>query len=289
MGRGKMQPRYLKSAVTTLTGWNDPETRLRRAFQNDEFILFGQSIAPLDPAKNLPLGLEILIRLREEEDNLMPPGTFIPILDYVGMMPVLDRWVLEHAAVWWRQRNGVPNTALHINLSPQTLNWPDFPDFVAQQLRFGGVRPDRVCFELTGSEIAAASQQSVASIKNLKAAGCRFAVTAFDRNTISFEALRAVGASAVKLDGAIVRELARDPAALSKVISIQRVCSKAGLLTVAEFVEQPETLARLRELGIDYVQGYGVAKPAPLDAAADCCRLWSARQSAGMTTAAVPS
>ncbi len=262
--RGESELLYLESLTATLTGWNDPEARLHQAFENDEFMLFGQSIIPLDEAKKLPLGLEILIRLHEEEIHLTPPGAFIPILDYLGMMPELDRWVVEHAAGWWRERNGVPNTALHINLSPETLEGPGFPDFVVQQLKFGGLRPDRVCFELMGSEIVAGSQESANSIQSLKAAGCWFAVAGFGRDSISFDALRAVGANVVKIDGAIVRELDRDPVALAKLTSIQRVCSKAGVLTIAEFVEQPETLAKLRELGVDYVQGYGVAKPESL-------------------------
>jgi EAL domain-containing protein (putative c-di-GMP-specific phosphodiesterase class I) len=262
--RGEAERLYLESLTATLTGWNDPEARLHQAFENNEFMLFGQSIVPLDAAKNLPSGLEILIRLHEEEIHLTPPGAFIPILEYLGMMPELDRWVVEHAAGWWRGRNGVPNTALHINLSPETLERPDFPAFVVQQLRFGGLRPDRVCFELMGSEIAAGSQESANSIESLKATGCWFAVAGFGRDLISFDALRAVGANVVKIDGAIVRELDKDPVALARLSSIQRVCSKAGVLTIAEFVEEPETLAKLRELGVDYVQGYGVAKPESL-------------------------
>jgi len=263
--RNETERLYLESLMATLTGWDNPEARLQQAFENNEFLLFGQSIAPLDAAKKLPLRLEVLIRLHEEEIHLTPPGAFIPVLEYLGKMPVLDRWVVEHTAEWWRERNGVPNTVIHINLSPETLERPDFPDFVAQQLRFGGLPPEKTYFELMAPEIAAGSLEAEKTVQSLKATGCRFAIAGFGRDSISFDALRAVGASVVKIDGAIVRELFTEPVALAKVTSIQRVCSKAGVLTIAEFVEQPETLAKLRELGIDYVQGYGVARPEPLE------------------------
>ena len=262
--KGETERLYLKSVFSTLTGWNDPERRLVKAFDNDEFMLFGQSIVPLDGAKALPFCLEILIRLREEEQNLTPPGAFLPILEYFEMMPVLDRWVIQHTAEWWRAKNGVPNTVLNINLSPETLDGADFPDFVDQQLQDHRLPAGAICFEVIGSEVAAGSEQAMKSIGALKAFGCRFAIAGFGRDSISFDALRTAGASVVKIDGGIVREIHRDPVARAKVRSIQRVCAKAAVRTVAEFVEQAETLAALREIGVDYAQGYGISKPEPL-------------------------
>jgi EAL domain-containing protein (putative c-di-GMP-specific phosphodiesterase class I) len=265
--RDETQRRYLESVVATLTGWNDPQARLQQAFESDEFILYGQSIVPLDPARRLPFHLEILIRLGEEERTLTPPGAFLPMLEHLGMMPVLDRWVIRHAAGWWRARSGVPNTVLNVNLAPETLDSPEFPEFVEQRLRESALPATAMCFELVGSEVAAGTADAIESVRRLKALGCQFAVTGFGRDSISFDALRAVGASIVKMDGSIVREIHRDAVALAKVRSIQGVCSKAGVRTMAEFVEQPETLALLREIGVDFIQGYGVAKPEPLAAA----------------------
>lgn len=261
---GEAQRLYLESLAATLTGWNDPEARLHKAFENDEFMLFGQDIAPLDRAKAMPFHLEILIRLREEESNLTPPGAFIPMLEYFEMMPALDRWVIRHAAAWWCARHGVPDIVLNINLSPETLDDADFTGFVGARLRACDMPSAALCFEVVGSEIATSSSAVLGSVQELKALGCTFAVTAFGRDSISFDALRMIGAAIVKIDGSIVREIDRDVVALAKVRSIQRVCAKAGVYTVAEYVEQPETLNKLREIGIDYVQGYGVAKPEPL-------------------------
>ncbi len=258
---------YLESLAASLTGWTDPEARLHKAFQNDEFLLFGQAIVPLDRAKKMPVHLEILIRLREEEQNLTPPGAFIPMLEYFDMMPALDRWVIRHTARWWQSRQGIPNTVLNINLAPETLDSTEFAGFVEHRLRESEVPAGAVCFEVIGAEIAAGSSEALESVDKLKALGCQFAVTAFGRDAISFDALRAIGATSVKIDGDLVREMDRDAVALAKVRSIQQVCARAGVRTIAEFVEHADTLDQLRKIGVDYVQGYGVAKPEPLPGA----------------------
>src|SRR6185436_2040149 len=132
---GVMQPVYLESLVAKIGGWSDPEARLREAFAEDEFMLLGQSIVPLDGKKPMPFRLELLVRLQEEELNMTPPGAFFPALEACGMMPMLDRWVIARAAAWWREKDGVANTVLHVNLAPETLDEKDFADFVQAQLR----------------------------------------------------------------------------------------------------------------------------------------------------------
>lgn len=264
--RGEAKQLYLESLVDTLTGWNDPEARLRKAIEDDEFMLFGQTIVPLDRKKEIRFHLEILIRLREEERNLTPPGTFLPILEYFELMPALDRWVIEHAARWWKSTERMRNTVLNINLSPDTLESADFPEFVAARLSEIGLPAGVLCFEVTGSEVPVGSAEVARSIEKVKALGCRFAVSAFGRESISFDALRMVGAKFVKIDGGMIREIHSDTVAFTKVKSIHQVCAKAGIQTVAEFVELPETLNRLREIGVDYAQGYGISRPEPLEA-----------------------
>src|SRR5262245_26259054 len=264
---GENERLYLESLVAALTGWNDPRTRLLKAFEQDEFILFGQAIVPVNRGTGLPIHLEILVRLEEEERNLTPPGAFLPLLEDLDMMPALDRWVIRHAAGWWKSRAGVANTVLNINLAPETLDSPEFPPFVEKRLQESGVPASAICFEVVGSEVANGSPDLVESVRQLKALGCAFALTGFGRDKTSFDALRSIGPSMVKIDGSVVREIYRDPVSLAKVKSIQRVCAKAGVRLVGEFVEQVETLNLLREIGVEYAQGYGVAKPEALTAA----------------------
>jgi len=264
---GETERLYLESLASTLTGWNDPEARVARALEQNEFLLFGQSAVPLNKARGLPPYTEVLIRLQEEERNLTPPGAFLPIFEYLEMMPALDRWVIEHAAKWWRAGGSARDVVLGINLSGDTLGEAGFPAFVERQADAHGLPPQSLCFELVATEIVVAPLQMERAAKKLNSLGCRFAITSFGRDSISFDALKTVAASLVKIDGAMVKEIHRDAVALAKVRSIQQVCGKAGIRTVAEFVEHPETLKLLKEIGVDYAQGYGVARPAPLDGA----------------------
>ena len=258
------QPVYLESFVAKVSGWSDPEARLREAFADDEFMLLGQSIVPLDAAAQMPFRVELLVRLLEEEVNLMPPGGFFPALEACGMMPMLDRWVVARSAAWWRERNGVANTVLHVNLSPETLDAGDFPEYVQAQLQDCRMPAAGYCFELAVTDIASGSPPFLASVERLKAAGCSIAVTGFGRDSVSLDALRVTGAQLVKIDGSMVRTVSEDPDAYSRVRSIHRLCSTAGVITIAEFVERPETVSKLREIAVSYVQGYGIAKPEPL-------------------------
>jgi len=256
---------YLESLTATLTGWNDPEMRLVRAFELDEFILFGQYMVALDADQGLPAYVEVLVRLREEERNLTPPGHFIPFLEYYGMMPLLDRWVIEHALEWWRSNNDAQNSVMSVNLSAATLGADDFPEFVDRQLRRKEVSGRVLCFEIAQGEIAADPARLAKSVERLKTLGCGFAISAFGRDTVSFEALKTVPAGLVKIDGAIIRGIVIDQMALAKVRAIQQVCRKVGIYTVAESVEQPEALELLRQAGVDYAQGYGISRPGPLE------------------------
>ena len=255
---------YLESLVGALTGWNDPEARVAKALEQDEFLLFGQALVPLKDDGNLPSYIEVLIRLQEEERNLTPPGAFLPVFEYLGMMPALDRWVIEHALRWWRSDSDARGMRLSINLSADTLGVADFPKFVDGRLRKQEVPAEVLCFELSATEVAVNPLSVGGGARKLNALGCQFAITSFGRDSASFDAVKAVQASFVKIDGAIVREMHRDSVALAKVSSIQQVCHKAGIRTVADFVEQEETIKLLREIGVDYAQGYGVSRPGPL-------------------------
>lgn len=256
---------YLESLTATLTGWNNPELRLVRALELNEFVLYGQHIVPLDSTQGLPAYVEILVRLREEERNLTPPGHFIPFLEYYDMMPLLDRWVIEHALKWWHSHSDAQNSVMSVNLSANTLGAADFPDFVDKQLRRKQVSGRALCFEVALGEIAADPERVAKSLARLKILGCGFAVSNFGRDTVSFEVLKKVPAGLVKIDGAIIRGMVSDNMALAKVKAIQQVCRKLGIRSVAEFVEQPYTLKLLREAGVDYGQGYGISRPGPLE------------------------
>ena len=255
---------YLESLTASLSGWNDPESRLTKAFEEDEFILYGQPMVALDPKAGLPTRIEVLIRLREEELNLTPPGAFIPFLEYYDMMTLLDRWVIGHALDWWCSDANVQKAILSVNLSATTLVDAGFPEYVGRLLLDRHAPGQALCFELAHGDLTDDPDQYSKAARQIKALGCGFAVTDLGSNSVSFQKLRAIPADLVKIDGTIIREIHRDKLALAKTRSLHEVCRKLGIRSVAEFVELSETRRLLQEIGVDYAQGYGVVMPAPL-------------------------
>lgn len=260
---------YLRSITDQLMGRDDdPRAKLRRALREDQFLLFAQNILPLKSGAPDPVCHEILLRLQEEEDNLLPPGGFIPIAEEYGMMEEIDRWVVRNLISWSLKRQqadaGWRRPLFCINLSGTTLANPDFASFVRHELQRSGFAAQALCFEISDIE-AISNHASVRHfISALKPAGCRFALDDFGSAKVSFSHLRGLAIDFIKIDGAIIQNILKNPTDLAKLRAIATVCQKIGVRTIAEFVESGDTLNKLRELGIDYAQGFGVARPGPI-------------------------
>jgi EAL domain-containing protein (putative c-di-GMP-specific phosphodiesterase class I)/PAS domain-containing protein len=260
---------YLRSITDQLLGWDEPQSKLERALRDNQFLLLAQTIRPLKKDLPDPRCHEILLRLKEEEDNLLPPGGFIPVAEQYGMTEQLDRWVLRDLMAWCAQRRERDASWLMpmfcVNLSEAAIRNPDFVRFVNYELRERGFNARSLCFEIGEPEIIARHADVQRLINTLKPLGCRFSADAFGSVKASFIPLKGLAVDFIKIDGVIVQNILRDPAALLKIRAIQTVCSKIGLRTIAEFVETEEVLAKLRELGVDYAQGFGIVRPQPLD------------------------
>lgn len=260
---------YLHSIADQLMGWDEPRTKLEHALKENQFLLFAQKILPLKQDLAEPVCIEILLRLREEEDNLLPPGGFIPVAERYGMMEQLDRWVIHNVIAWCQARKRadaawrVPLCC--INLSESAVCSPEFAQFVASEVRQGDFNARSLCFEIGEPEIINQHNHVEHLINTLKPLGCKFTVDAFGSVKVSFTHLRGLAIDFIKIDGVIIQNILRDPATLAKTRAIKSVCEKVGLRTIAEFVETDETLAKLREVGVDYAQGFGIARPGPLD------------------------
>ena len=260
------QATYLESFNSQLTDWDDPCARLTRAMRDDEFLLYGQKIIPLTPRGGPRSIVEILVRLNEEEQNLTPPGAFLPVMEYYNLMPALDRWILDHAIAWCASRSAGTETVCSINLAESTISDIAFTGFIRERLAAYNVSPRMLCFEIPENDVV--TKTGVRFLTKIKAIGCLFAIGSFGRDIVSFKSLRSVNASFIKIDGNIVREITHDPVAAAKVQAIAKVCDQQGIASVAEFVETPDILDKLREMGVNYAQGYGISKPGPLDALA---------------------
>jgi EAL domain-containing protein (putative c-di-GMP-specific phosphodiesterase class I) len=256
--------RFLERMESELAGWADPVARLKQALEKDEFALFCQPILALKGAERYPMG-EVLVRLREEERALLPPGEFLPVFEHYRMMPQLDRWVVRHVVL--QLAGGSRLRRFTVNVSGQTLADPDFPAFVAAELMRSGVAAGSLLFEIdesdTLSELPAATRFATA----IKSIGGGLLIDGFCRRAVSFAPLKALRVDYVKVDGSVVRKLLTSGVAATKMNAILRVAEATGLGVVAECVEGEDVLARLKALGVGFAQGFGVHPPHPIDAA----------------------
>jgi EAL domain-containing protein (putative c-di-GMP-specific phosphodiesterase class I) len=259
---------YLRSIAAELMGSEDPRERLARALAGDEFLLYAQKILPLKSGAADPVLFEVLLRLREEEDNLLPPGGFIPIAERYGMMPDLDRWVMRSLMAWSTARaRAQPAWRMPlfcVNLSEPVLGNADFARFVRSELQSRNFSGRQVTFEILEQDAINHHADVVRLMAALKPAGCRFTIDGFGSTKVSFSYLKGLQLDFIKIDGSIILNLLRDAGELAKTRAINTVCHKLGICTIAETVETREALTKLREIGVDYVQGFGIARPGPI-------------------------
>jgi EAL domain-containing protein (putative c-di-GMP-specific phosphodiesterase class I) len=259
-----IQQCYLRNLISDLTGWNEPVQKLTRAFAQNEFVLYSQTIRALAGDADPEAHIEVFVRLQEEERNLIPPGTFLPLLEHYNFGPKLDRYVLRRVLVWKRGGKGRAASILHVNLCVGTLADQEFPDFVGAELKTTGLTGDRLCFEIP--DIGAAYEpEGVDVVRRLKSAGCLIALRLLEKDQISFQPMKDLGADVVKIGGSLTRDIVRDKAAAAKLRALARACRAFNIRTVAQNIEDTATLDMLKTVGVDFAQGYGIAKPEPLE------------------------
>jgi len=238
--------------------------RIAKAFEEDRFHLYYQPIVLVQvAAQNKEQHFEILLRMRDENHNLVPPNAFIPAAERYNMMVEIDRWVVRNVFNWLIANAERP-VICAINLSGQSVNDDRFLAFLIDQIKGTGVTPRKVCFEIT--ETAAISNLAKASnfIKTVKSLGCSFSLDDFGSGMSSFSYLKNLPVDYLKIDGSFVRDMINDPIDRAMVESINNIGHVMGIQTIAEFVENRAILEKLRAIGVDYAQGYGIAKPCPL-------------------------
>jgi len=260
------EDRFLEEMNRELAGWSDPVPRLRQALEQDELQLFCQPILLLRPPGGFPMA-EVLVRLREEEALMLPPGDFLPVFEHYRMMAEFDRWVLRNVLRWIARSPTAALRRFSINVSSQTLEEGKFHRAVAAELQSTRVAPQALTFEIDESDTLARPDAAARFSLAVKKSGCRVMVDGFGRRSVSFAVLKKLRADFVKVDGAIVRALLRSEVARQKLKAIVRVGEALGLEVVAECVEERDILARLRDMRVGFAQGFGIARPGPIDQA----------------------
>jgi EAL domain-containing protein (putative c-di-GMP-specific phosphodiesterase class I) len=240
--------------------------KLISALKTGGFVLYAQKILPLGGGGR-PFQ-EILVRFREEEEKLLPPGTFFPMLQEYRLLPYVDRWVVSRLASWMQEsRTQTPGWSAPtngINLSEDTLREPKFADFVAKNIENSRLPEGAFTFELGWDTALLHAEQLKGLQAQLGPRGCRFTFAGFDGSEGSFNFLRVLKPDFVKLTYGIVKDVGRGLAASEKVETINQKCHAMGIKTIAEFVESHEVLDQLRLIEVDFAQGLIIGGPQKL-------------------------
>ncbi|HEX4986598.1 MAG TPA: EAL domain-containing protein [Burkholderiales bacterium] len=266
-GRNRVQVYHAEDSELTLRhGEMEWIVRLQKALEEDRFVLYAQDIAALDPAHKLDEHCEILLRMLDESGELVPPMAFIPAAERYNLMPSIDRWVVRNAfAVIGRQQAGRQGGSgiFAINLSGASIGDERFLDYLREQLAHFHVSPRSICFEITETAAIAKLDRATTFINELKSLGCLFSLDDFGAGMSSFAYLKHLPVDFLKIDGGFVKDMAGDPIDRAMVEAINSVGHVMGKQTIAEFVDGENVVRLLREIGVDFAQGYGVAKPRP--------------------------
>ena len=241
-------------------------SRINKALQEDRFVLYFQLIKPIN-CEETGLHFEVLIRMKDEHGNLIPPGAFLPAAEHYDLIKILDHWVVRTAFTWLNEHPELAEkiSLCSINLSGNSIGDEHFMHHLVEQFRNCHFPAKKICFEVT--ETAAISNLNVASvfIDTIKELGCSFSLDDFGSGMSSFGYLKQLNIDYLKIDGLFVKDIVIDPVDAAMVKSINEVGQIMGLKTIAEYVENDDILEVIKEIGVDFVQGYGISRPRPLD------------------------
>ena len=238
-------------------------SRINYGLEHNRFVLFGQSIAETTAEYNTDRHCELLLRMHDDNGEIVLPGAFLPAAERYNLMPKLDRWVVEESLGWLSSSNQVAERLdmCSINLSGHSVGDSKFLQFVLDAVNASGVSPEKICFEITETVAVVNLTLATHFIRTLKNIGCRFALDDFGSGMSSFLYLKNLPVDFLKIDGGFVKDIVDDPMGFALVKSINDIGHVMGMRTIAEFVENEEVLFKLKGMGVDYVQGYHVGKP----------------------------
>jgi diguanylate cyclase (GGDEF)-like protein/PAS domain S-box-containing protein len=243
--------------------------RIQRAVEEDHLVLYAQRIVAIEGHLEQRQHAELLLRMAEnkgtENERIIPPSAFLPAAERYHLMPMIDRWVLNKALRKLASNDSdvARLVTCAINLSGQSLNDLKLYDYIIKLLNETGVKPERICFEITESAVIANMQIARQFVDGLRKIGCRFALDDFGSGLSTFDYLKQLNVDYVKLDGSLVRDVATSRVSQAMVHAVNYVAHVMGMKSIAEFVESEDIMAALRKLSVDYAQGYAIGKPQP--------------------------
>jgi len=243
--------------------------RLQAALKENRFHLYHQPIVPAHEEEGGP-AMEVLVRLQDETGHDLAPSEFMRAAERYRLMGLVDRWVVQTTlAALGRGAIAVPaGRSVAINISGQTLGDVQFLEFVVECLDSTGVSPGQVCFEITESAVIANLDHARRFVGVLHGMGCQFALDDFGSGVGSFSNLKNLPLDYLKIDGSFIRNLARDTVNQAMVTAMIKLARTLNFRVIAEQVEDTAALEAARRMGVDFLQGYAIARPTPLQLAA---------------------
>jgi EAL domain-containing protein (putative c-di-GMP-specific phosphodiesterase class I) len=212
-----------------------------------------------------------MVRLRDEDGTLVAPGEFIPAAERYNVMVMVDRWVINRAVELLEAclRSGKPLPLVAVNLSGTSINDEDFLEYVVSRLRDERVA-HALCFEITETAAVASLSKATYFMRELKARGCRFSLDDFGSGVSSFVYLKTLPVDFLKIDGHFAAHVAHDLVDRSMVEAIAKIGAAMQVATIAEKVESAEVLQVLKQIGVDYIQGFHLAEPCAIEEVFAC-------------------
>lgn len=240
---------------------------LKEGLENNQLVLYKQLITSLPFQEKKFKYFEFLLRLQGENEKLLLPGFFMPAAERYNMMPLVDRWVIDNAfeyiAIQHGKQNSL-NSKYFLNLSGESLSDDLFFDYISEKLAFWRIKPELVCFEITETVAISDLKKTLEFIKEIRKKGCSFALDDFGSGMSSFNYLKNLSVDYLKIDGSFVKDICKDKVDFAIVEAINKIGHIIGLKTIAEYVEDNETMQVLEKLGLDFAQGFGIDLPKPI-------------------------
>lgn len=273
-GKGRNRIQIYKESDNQLLSQYQEQSwfiKIHQALEANHFCLYCQKVVPIGEEPK-PIYYEILLRLMAESGEVITPEIFMPPAERYDLMPAIDRWVISHFFQqyhdYYQQYNPQEGDFQRIyapNISAVSINDKDFLGFLKEQIIQSQVHPQTICFEITESTAIANFDQAIEFIKEVKKLGCYFAIDDFGHGMNSFEYIKHFPVDYLKINGNFVKKLVHSQVDRAIVESFHHIGRVMNLQTIAEFVEDGAILEELTAIGVDYAQGYEIAKPRPLD------------------------
>lgn len=240
-------------------------SQVQTALDQNHFELYFQLIKPLDIAANQKVRYEILLRMYNEQGEVISPGVFIPIAERHGLMSRVDEWVFTNtlALLEAHPEHVKDLDKCAINLSGASINSPSLMKKLLNTLQRTHLPKEKLCFEITETSAVTNLVKAASVIEDIRHLGCKFALDDFGAGMSSFTYLKNMQVDYVKIDGSFVKNMCHDVCDFATVKAIHEIARSMNKQTIAEFVGDTETERKLQQLGVNYAQGYGIASPAP--------------------------